>query len=42
MSFWHLAYNLNWASKKDLGLAVQLKEITADEFEEITGEEYKA
>lgn len=42
MSFWELAYKFNWASKTDLQRAVQLKEITPEEYESITGEPYEA
>lgn len=38
MSFWQLAYKFDWASKGDLQLAVQLGEITADEYKIISGE----
>lgn len=41
MSFWELAYKYNWASKADLQRAVQLKEITTEEYEEITSEPYE-
>jgi hypothetical protein len=41
MSFWQLAYQFGWATKEDLRLAVQLNEITADEYQTITGEPYE-
>lgn len=41
MSFWKLAYQFGWAKKVDLQRAVQLKEITPEEYEEITGEEFE-
>jgi uncharacterized XkdX family phage protein len=40
MSFWQLAYQFGWATKEDLKMAVQLKEITESEYETITGESY--
>jgi hypothetical protein len=42
MSFWELAYKQEWASKEDLQLAVQLEEITAEEYQTITDEAYVA
>lgn len=42
MSFWEIAYKFSWASKADLQRAVQLKEISLEEYNNITGEEYVA
>lgn len=42
MNFWEMAYKFGWASKDDLKLAVQLKEVTADQYLNITKEEYVA
>ncbi|MCI1746572.1 MAG: XkdX family protein [Heyndrickxia oleronia] len=42
MSFWERAYKVGWASKDDLNSAVQLKEISAAEYKEITKDDYVA
>lgn len=41
MTFWQIAYKFGWATIEDLRLAVKLKEITADEYKTITGEDYE-
>ncbi|WP_096190316.1 XkdX family protein [Evansella halocellulosilytica] len=41
MNFWTLAYNNSWATKEDMQRAVQIGEITEDEFEEIVKEAYE-
>lgn len=40
MSFWEMAYQYGWATKEDLQLAVQLNDLTPEEYEAITGEPY--
>ncbi|WP_102274108.1 XkdX family protein [Cytobacillus massiliigabonensis] len=42
MTFWQMAYKFGWASIEDLQLAVRLNEITADQYKEITKEDYVA
>ena len=42
MSFWQLAYTFEWANKDDLKRAVQLKEITSEEYKQITKDDYVA
>lgn len=43
MTFWELAYSRGWATKDQLKAAVVLggeKGLTADEYQQITGEDY--
>lgn len=42
MAFWALAYSRGWASKAQLGQAVTKGQITAEQYKEITGEDYNA
>ena len=42
MTFWQMAYKFGWASKDDLNLAVQLKEISPEEYKQITKDDYVA
>lgn len=40
--FWQLAYNEGWADKTQVAEAVPLGQITAEQYEQITGEPYVA
>lgn len=40
MAFWTIAYQRGWATKVQLGLAVAKGLITAEQYKEITGEDY--
>lgn len=42
MNFWQTAYKYGWASKAQLQQAVGYNLITADEYQQITGEAYAA
>lgn len=42
MAFWTLAYQRGWATKAQLGQAVAKGLITAEQYKEITGEDYAA
>jgi hypothetical protein len=42
MNFWELAYDNGWATKEQLGQAVELNDLTVEEYQQITGEEYVA
>ncbi|KIL31997.1 XkdX family protein [Bacillus subtilis] len=38
--FWEMAYRYEWATKDDLKKAVELGDITTDEYQQITNEDY--
>lgn len=42
MNFWELAYGWGWATKEQLRLATFYGEISPEDFQRITGEEYEA
>lgn len=42
MSFWESAYKYGWATISNLKQAVQYQAITADQFKQITGQDYTA
>ena len=42
MNFWQTAYKYGWASKAQLQQAVGYNLIAADEYQQITGEDYVA
>jgi uncharacterized XkdX family phage protein len=42
MTFWQMAYQYGWATKDQLKQAVGYKLITADDYQQITGEAYQA
>jgi Phage uncharacterised protein (Phage_XkdX) len=42
MTFWQTAYQYGWATKSQLKEAVVLGDLTAEEYQQITGEPYTA
>jgi hypothetical protein len=41
MNFWKIAWEWHWATLEQMKLAVEKGFITAEQFEEITGETYE-
>ena len=42
MTFWSIAYQRGWATKAQIGQAVTKGQITAEQYQQITGEAYSA